>query len=54
MRNKFDEQLELLNNELIEMGALIESAITSSVTAIIEQDQELAKKAIAFDDNIDQ
>jgi len=54
MRNKFDEQLELLNNELIEMGALIESAIASAVTAIIEQDEELAKKAIAFDDDIDQ
>lgn len=27
MRNKFDEQLELLNRELIEMGALCERSL---------------------------
>lgn len=54
MRNQFDEQLSLLNNMLIEMGALIEKAITLAVQAIKEQDAELAKKAIAFDQEVDQ
>lgn len=54
MRNKFDEQLELLNNELIEMGALIESAIANAVKAIVEQDIKLAKKAIALENEVDQ
>ncbi len=30
MRNKFDEQLEQLNNELIQMGALCEESIAIS------------------------
>lgn len=54
MRNRFDEQLELLNNELIEMGALIERAISIAVKALIEQDIKLAKEAMAFDDVVDQ
>ncbi len=52
MRNRFDKQLELLNSELIEMGNLIEEAIEMAIKALIKQDVELAKKAIAFDDEI--
>ncbi len=52
MRNRFDRQLELLNRELIEMGNLIEEAIEMAIKALIKQDVELAKKAIAFDDEI--
>lgn len=54
MRNKFDEQLIQLNNELIEMGALIENAITISTSALINQDVELAKKVIEGENEIDQ
>ena len=54
MRNKFDEQLSLLNTELIEMGALIENAIESASMALMRQSVEEAKKAIAFDQEIDQ
>lgn len=54
MRQRFDEQLETLNNELIEMGALIERAIASAVKALTEQDIEQAQRAIDFDDVIDQ
>ena len=54
MRNKFDEQLFLLNNLLIEMGALIEKAIAMAIKALKEQDVELAKKAIDFDEEVDQ
>ena len=54
MRNKFDEQLDLLNNMLIEMGALIESAIASAVEALQKQDVDLARQAIAADHEVDQ
>ena len=54
MRNKFDEQLSMLNDMLIEMGTLIETAIAMAVMALQEQDVQLAGKAIAFDDEIDQ
>lgn len=54
MRNKFDEQLELLNSELTKMGALVESAIALAVKALENQDIKLAEKAIAFDSEVDQ
>ena len=54
MRTKFDEQLKNLNEELIEMGALVESAIASAVQAVTKHDAEVAKKAIAFDGEVDQ
>jgi phosphate transport system protein len=54
MRNKFDEQLNQLNTELLEMGALIEHAIESASQALITQDTEAANAAIAFDREVDQ
>lgn len=54
MRTKFDEQLKNLNDELIEMGALVESTIASAVSAVTKHDTEVAKKAIAFDGEVDQ
>ena len=53
MRNRFDRQLEQLNNELIEMGNLIEQAIQSAVNALVRKDVEAAKNAIAFDQEVD-
>ncbi len=52
MRNRFDRQLEQLNDELIQMGNLIEEAIEMAVSALVKQDVEKAKKAIAFDEEI--
>ena len=54
MRNKFDEQLSRLNDMLIEMGALIETAIAMAVKALDERDTKLAQKAIAFDEEVNQ
>ncbi len=54
MRNKFDQQLLQLNNMLIEMGGLIETAINDAVEALKKQDIELARKAMYFDAEIDQ
>ena len=53
MRNRFDRQLEQLNNELIEMGNLVEHAIQSAVTALVKQDVDQAKAAIEFDQEVD-
>ena len=43
MRSKFDEQLELLNEEMINMGALCEHAIETSAKALDEGDIPLAE-----------
>lgn len=54
MRNRFDAQLSRLNDMLIEMGALIEKAIGLAVEALVKQDISLARKAVTFDDEVDQ
>ncbi len=53
MRNRFDRQLLELNNELIEMGGLIEQAIEMGISALIKQDVEKAVQAMAFDEEVD-
>lgn len=53
MRHSFESQLEHLNEELIRMGEMVEDAIDSAVTAFINQDKEMAKKAVQLDDEID-
>ena len=40
MRNRFDRQLEQLNNELINMGSLIEEAIEMAITALMPKRQK--------------
>lgn len=53
MRNRFDRQLCQLNDELIEMGELIEKAIEDTIKALVSQDVELANAVINMDDEID-
>ena len=53
MRNRFDNQLAELNNELISMGALCENAIASAVKSLIDGDTKLAAAAIRIDHEID-
>ena len=54
MRIRFDEQLELLNRKLIEMGALCEDAISASMhTLKNEMDKQSAEKAAALEREID-
>ena len=53
MRNRFDRQLVQLNNELIEMGGMIEKAISDTVKALVNQDIELASNVIEYDEEID-
>ena len=53
MRNRFDRQLKQLNDELIEMGDLIQDAIRNAVSALITRDAEKAKVVIKSDNDID-
>lgn len=53
MRSRFDEQLSVLHNNLIEMGAMIEYAIAKATKALVEQDAALAKEVMDSDHLID-
>lgn len=53
MRNKFDEQLSLLNKELIQMASMCEEAIAISAKALLEGDTGLAGKVASVDGEID-
>ncbi|MGI6177649.1 MAG: phosphate signaling complex protein PhoU [Eubacterium sp.] len=44
MRSRFDEQLETLNNELITMGSLCETAISKAADALEKNDVALARQ----------
>lgn len=54
MRTRYEKQLEQLNNEMIHMGCLIEKAIESAITALVNQDEELARKIMAGDEEINE
>lgn len=53
MRNRFDEQLEQLNVELIRMGALCEDAISYASRTLMGE-RNLAEQVYAVDKEIDQ
>lgn len=54
MRNKFDMQLELLNEQLIHMGELCEIAIGRATAALQDGSVEQAKAVREADEEIDQ
>ena len=53
MRNKFEEDLAVLNAELEKMGKLCEEAIAAAVAALILRDTDFAEKAEEKDAEID-
>lgn len=53
MRNRFDRQLELLNNKLIEMCTQISQSVEIAVKGLVEQDVAYAEQAIEADNEID-
>ena len=53
MRNKFDEQLDKLNGELIAMGALCERAIATAIGALQDGNITLARDVFEIDSQID-
>lgn len=54
MRTQFDQQLEQLHIELIQMGGLCEEAISLSAKAFLDDDAALLPKVFATDSKIDQ
>ncbi len=53
MRNRFDEQLARLGQELTEMGAKCENAIATATKALFDGDAQMAQDAIAAEIEID-
>ncbi len=53
MRNRFDRQLDELNRELVEMGALCEEVIALASKALESTDRGLAEKVKPVDSEID-
>lgn len=54
MRNRFDKQLNELNNELIIMGSLCEEAISKAAKYLIENNEELKDDVLQTDRQIDE
>lgn len=54
MRSRFDEQLDLLNKEMITMGALCENAIAMSAKAVAEGDLTLTEPVFSLAEQIGQ
>lgn len=53
MRSRFDEELQLLNKKLIEMGAQCEEVIRMASSALTDGDVELARRVKPMDAEID-
>ena len=53
MRSRYDEELKNLHGALIDMGSMIESAISGAITALENRDIQKAKDIIAYDEEID-
>lgn len=54
MRTRFDIELDILNNELIEMGNMVQEAITAAATGVIKQNIPIANSAIQIEKDIDE
>ncbi len=54
MRNRFEEQLNQLNTELITMGALCEEAISSAAKYLLDGGEQMKESALNADSQIDQ
>lgn len=54
MRNRFDRQLELLNVEIIKMGALCEEVISTAAKCLSDGDTALIEKVFETDSKIDE
>lgn len=54
MRNRFDEQLALLNRELTQMGAMCEEVIAYAAKALTTGDTSFIEKTVSIDNEIDE
>lgn len=53
MREKYIEQLEDLNEEILNMGSMAEKILDMTITALLNHDIDLACKVIEFEKEID-
>ena len=49
MRSRFDHELDMLNEELVSMGNLVESSIEAAVSALKTQNVDLARRVVEGD-----
>ena len=54
MRAKFDEQLNQLNQEMVQIGVMIEENIQTSIEALVRHNVEMAKEIVEKDVAVDQ
>lgn len=54
MRKRFDQQLEELNQEMLQMGTMVEDSIQKAIEALLKQDVELAQLVMESDSQVDQ
>ena len=52
-RKYYDEQLDALHAELINMGQMISGAIGKAVAALLSRDTASAREVIAYDEEVD-
>jgi len=53
MRKTFDEKLNEISGELLEMGSLVQDSVNDAINSLINADIELAQKVIDNDSRID-
>ena len=53
MRDSFHKELDLLDQDVVRLGTLVEESTRGATTALIECDKELAERVRAGDDAID-
>ena len=53
MRNRFDQQLALLNTELVTMGALCEEALVYAIRALFQKEDSMIERTLQAEDQID-
>ena len=54
MRKRFDQQLNELNQEMQEMGRMVEGGIQKAIEALLKQDEALAQSVMEADALVDQ
>lgn len=54
MRKRFDEQLNELGQEMLQMGTMVEDSIQKAIEALLKQDVELAQSIMEADAQVDQ
>jgi phosphate transport system protein len=53
MRDTFQKEMELIDQDVVRMGALVEKAVEEANLALAENDRERAARVMAADDQVD-